>query len=60
MKTPNILIVNYLQGSWLPTLRSLVTRINETFSRNFQDMAVAGEVSLGNCHDFIISFDMSS
>ncbi|KAI3857781.1 hypothetical protein MKW92_031818 [Papaver armeniacum] len=31
---------------WLPTLRNLVAKINETFSRNFQEMAVAGEVSL--------------
>ncbi|PON84829.1 Structural maintenance of chromosomes protein [Trema orientale] len=38
------------QESWLPTLRSLVAQINETFSRNFQDMAVAGEVSLDE-HD---------
>ncbi|KAH6782870.1 structural maintenance of chromosomes 5 [Perilla frutescens var. hirtella] len=38
--------INALKGSWLPTLRSLVARINETFSRNFQEMAVAGEVSL--------------
>ncbi|KAK4414494.1 Structural maintenance of chromosomes protein 5 [Sesamum alatum] len=42
--------INALKGSWLPTLRSLVTRINETFSRNFQEMAVAGEVSLDE-HD---------
>ncbi|KAK4488605.1 hypothetical protein RD792_004371 [Penstemon davidsonii] len=38
--------INALKESWLPTLRSLVTRINETFSHNFQEMAVAGEVSL--------------
>lgn len=44
------LIVNYLQGTWLPTLRSLVAQINETFSRNFQEMAVAGEVLLGIYH----------
>ncbi|OAE35674.1 hypothetical protein AXG93_1154s1280 [Marchantia polymorpha subsp. ruderalis] len=31
---------------WLPRLRDLVSRINETFSRNFMEMAVAGEVSL--------------
>ena len=36
-----------LQERWLPTLRSLVSQINQTFSRNFQEMAVAGEVSLG-------------
>ncbi|XP_071690087.1 structural maintenance of chromosomes protein 5 [Rutidosis leptorrhynchoides] len=35
-----------LKGRWLPTLRNLVAQINETFSRNFQEMAVAGEVSL--------------
>ncbi|KAF9665694.1 hypothetical protein SADUNF_Sadunf16G0150100 [Salix dunnii] len=38
------------QESWLPTLRSLVTQINETFSHNFKEMAVAGEVSLDE-HD---------
>jgi len=37
----------FLQGKWLPTLRNLVVKINETFSYNFQEMAVAGEVSLG-------------
>ncbi|KAL2234154.1 UNVERIFIED_CONTAM: Structural maintenance of chromosomes protein 5 [Sesamum indicum] len=42
--------INALKGSWLPMLRSLVTRINETFSHNFQEMAVAGEVSLDE-HD---------
>lgn len=34
------------KGKWLPTLRTLVSKINDTFSRNFQEMAVAGEVSL--------------
>ncbi|CAM0872704.1 unnamed protein product [Alopecurus aequalis] len=34
------------EGKWLPTLRMLVLKINDTFSRNFQEMAVAGEVSL--------------
>ncbi|XP_068328844.1 structural maintenance of chromosomes protein 5 isoform X2 [Pyrus communis] len=38
--------VDNLKGTWLPTLRSLVAQINETFSRNFQEMAVAGEVLL--------------
>ncbi|XP_072953823.1 structural maintenance of chromosomes protein 5 isoform X1 [Typha angustifolia] len=38
--------INTLKGKWLPTLRNLVTKINETFSHNFQEMAVAGEVSL--------------
>lgn len=38
---------NYLQEYWLPTLRNIVSQINETFGRNFQEMAVAGEVSLG-------------
>ncbi|CAK7330929.1 unnamed protein product [Dovyalis caffra] len=42
--------IDALRKSWLPTLRSLVTQINETFSRNFQEMAVAGEVSLDE-HD---------
>ncbi|KAF0927865.1 hypothetical protein E2562_036789 [Oryza meyeriana var. granulata] len=34
------------KGKWLPTLRTLVSKINSTFSHNFQEMAVAGEVSL--------------
>ncbi|KAJ9558256.1 hypothetical protein OSB04_012870 [Centaurea solstitialis] len=38
--------LNSLKDKWLPTLRNLVAQINETFSRNFQEMAVAGEVSL--------------
>lgn len=38
-----------MQDLWLPRLRDLVSRINETFSRNFMEMAVAGEVSLGTC-----------
>ncbi|KAL9265485.1 Structural maintenance of chromosomes protein 5-like protein, partial [Drosera capensis] len=39
--------VDELKGRWLPTLRNLVTQINAKFSRNFQEMAVAGEVLLG-------------
>ncbi|XP_057458150.1 structural maintenance of chromosomes protein 5-like [Lotus japonicus] len=35
-----------IKGKWLPTLRNLVAQINETFRCNFQEMAVAGEVSL--------------
>ncbi|TVU29709.1 hypothetical protein EJB05_21288, partial [Eragrostis curvula] len=31
---------------WLSTLQTLVSKINDTFSRNFQEMAIAGEVSL--------------
>ncbi|XP_062174170.1 structural maintenance of chromosomes protein 5 isoform X2 [Alnus glutinosa] len=42
--------VDNLKENWLPTLRKLVAQINETFSRNFQEMAVAGEVSLDE-HD---------
>ncbi|KAL4600946.1 hypothetical protein ACB092_11G236600 [Castanea dentata] len=42
--------IDNLKENWLPTLRNLVARINETFSRNFQEMAVAGEVSLDE-HD---------
>ncbi|KAJ0975605.1 hypothetical protein J5N97_017570 [Dioscorea zingiberensis] len=38
--------IETLKGDWLPTLRRLVAKINETFGRNFQEMAVAGEVSL--------------
>ncbi|XP_078148221.1 structural maintenance of chromosomes 5 [Carex rostrata] len=46
--------INSLKSSWLPMLRDLVERINDTFSRNFQEMAVAGEVSLDE-HD--VDFD---
>ncbi|KAL2330753.1 hypothetical protein Fmac_018334 [Flemingia macrophylla] len=42
--------LNNIKGKWLPTLRNLVAKINETFSSNFQEMAVAGEVSLDE-HD---------
>lgn len=35
-----------LKASWLPRLRDLVGRISESFSRNFSEMAVAGEVVL--------------
>ncbi|XAR54385.1 hypothetical protein NMG60_11029487 [Bertholletia excelsa] len=38
--------INTLKESWLPTLRNLVAQINVTFGHNFQEMAVAGEVSL--------------
>ncbi|CAM0953973.1 unnamed protein product [Alopecurus aequalis] len=38
--------VETTKGKWLPTLRTRVLKINDTFSRNFQEMAVAGEVSL--------------
>ncbi|KAK9169853.1 hypothetical protein Syun_001993 [Stephania yunnanensis] len=38
--------IDTLKENWLSTLRNLVTRINNTFSRNFQEMAVAGEVLL--------------
>ncbi|KAK6933847.1 RecF/RecN/SMC, N-terminal, partial [Dillenia turbinata] len=38
--------ISSLKEKWLPTLRTLIAQINETFSRNFQEMAVAGEVSL--------------
>ncbi|CAN6215872.1 unnamed protein product [Urochloa humidicola] len=38
--------IETVKGNWLPTLQTLVSRINNTFSRNFQEMAVAGEVSL--------------
>ncbi|KAK7243423.1 hypothetical protein RIF29_38219 [Crotalaria pallida] len=43
--------VNDIKGKWLPTLRNLVAKINESFSHNFQEMAVAGEVSLDE-HDY--------
>lgn len=56
--TPNTLFANYSQESWLPKLRDLVVRINETFSRNFKEMAVAGQVSLGKCPYLIISFEV--
>ncbi|KAK1279019.1 hypothetical protein QJS04_geneDACA016910 [Acorus gramineus] len=38
--------IETLKESWIPTLRNLVAKINETFSHNFQEMAIAGEVSL--------------
>ncbi|KAI3984154.1 hypothetical protein MKX01_011108 [Papaver californicum] len=38
--------IDSLKEKWLPTLRNLVAQINKTFSQNFQEMAVAGEVSL--------------
>lgn len=38
--------IDSMKGQWLPSLRTLVTQINETFSHNFQEMAVAGEVTL--------------
>ncbi|KAF9596901.1 hypothetical protein IFM89_013949 [Coptis chinensis] len=41
-----LLEIDNLKQSWLLTLRNLVSHINDTFSRNFQEMAVAGEVSL--------------
>jgi len=48
-----------MQAFWLPTLRNLVVKINETFSHNFQEMAVAGEVSLGIFFDYHIKSDIS-
>ncbi|CAL9754472.1 unnamed protein product [Musa acuminata subsp. burmannicoides] len=47
--------IDTLKENWLPTLRNLVAKINDTFSRNFREMAVAGEVSLDE-HD--MDFDM--
>lgn len=38
--------IDALKASWLPTLQNLVSQINRTFGHNFQEMAVAGEVSL--------------
>ncbi|XP_021736294.1 structural maintenance of chromosomes protein 5-like [Chenopodium quinoa] len=38
--------IDALKASWLPTLQNLVSQINGTFGHNFQEMAVAGEVSL--------------
>ncbi|CAO2817373.1 unnamed protein product [Amaranthus hypochondriacus] len=42
--------IDALKANWLPTLRNLVQQINGTFGHNFQEMAVAGEVSLDE-HD---------
>lgn len=42
--------VNLVQAKWLPTLKLLVSKINDTFSNNFKEMAVAGEVLLGMWH----------
>ncbi|XP_010694874.1 structural maintenance of chromosomes protein 5 isoform X2 [Beta vulgaris subsp. vulgaris] len=44
--------IDALKASWLPTLRNLVLQINGTFGHNFQEMAVAGEVSLGKLDNF--------
>lgn len=38
--------IETVQDKWLPTLRTLVAKINETFGHNFREMAIAGEVSL--------------
>lgn len=38
--------ISTVRDQWLPTLQNLVEKINETFSRNFEEMAVAGEVCL--------------
>ncbi|KAL2936152.1 Structural maintenance of chromosomes protein 5 [Bienertia sinuspersici] len=38
--------IDSLKACWLPALQNLVSQINVTFGRNFQEMAVAGEVSL--------------
>ena len=48
--------IDELKGSWLPTLRSLVAQINETFCHNFQEIAIASKVSLAE-HD--LDFDQS-
>ncbi|XP_059651902.1 structural maintenance of chromosomes protein 5 [Cornus florida] len=48
--TQHLAEIGTLKESWLQTLRNLVSEINETFSRNFREMAVAGEVSLDE-HD---------
>lgn len=48
ISSTNMLISSlYEQAKWLPTLRTLVDKINEAFGHNFREMAVAGEVSLG-------------
>ncbi|TVU04118.1 hypothetical protein EJB05_50313, partial [Eragrostis curvula] len=38
--------IETVKGKWLPTLSTLVSKINDKFSRGFQDMAAVGEVSL--------------
>eukprot|EP00271_Cylindrocystis_brebissonii_P015997 TRINITY_DN3910_c0_g1_i1.p1 TRINITY_DN3910_c0_g1~~TRINITY_DN3910_c0_g1_i1.p1 ORF type:complete len:1031 (+),score=256.92 TRINITY_DN3910_c0_g1_i1:478-3570(+) len=38
--------IEAVKNLWLPHLRMLVGKINETFGRNFEQMAVAGEVCL--------------
>ncbi|PKA50457.1 Structural maintenance of chromosomes protein 2-2 [Apostasia shenzhenica] len=38
--------INTLRDQWLPTLRNLVVKINATFSCNFREMAIAGEICL--------------
>ncbi|TVU26533.1 hypothetical protein EJB05_29085, partial [Eragrostis curvula] len=39
--------IETVKGKWLPILSTLVSKINDKFSRGFQDMAAVGEVSLG-------------
>ncbi|KAJ7548526.1 hypothetical protein O6H91_07G015000 [Diphasiastrum complanatum] len=50
MLTTCLTEIESTKTTWLSTLRDLVGQINETFSRNFREMAVAGEVSLDE-HD---------
>jgi len=42
----HLLEIESLKAKWLPTLKLLVSKINDTFSNNFKEMAVAGEVLL--------------
>jgi chromosome segregation ATPase len=42
----HLLQIESLKAKWLPTLKLLVSKINDTFSNNFKEMAVAGEVLL--------------
>jgi hypothetical protein len=44
------------QDKWLPTLRTLVVKINETFSHNFKEMAAAREVSLGELPLYVLHY----
>lgn len=43
--------IEELKAAWLPQLRDIVNRINETFSVSFPNVGVAGEVALREAED---------
>jgi len=44
--------IEELKGQWLPELKGLVAKINETFRKNFAEIGCAGEVHLQEDEDF--------